>query len=326
MPTRPLIFALLAALAMTPAAWLVRADEVKAAKTGPDAKPAEPPKQAAPPRPDGPSKDDKRKDDGEKRPPRGERGDWGQRGDMPPREWGPGGPIPGGRQPGRFDQFSPDELREMIAAVEPKNKKLADKMKDRLADAIAKKPTTLTQEQIDAALAVFEDREPHLAAGLKKYLTENPERVTAILAAQWPRIQAMIDLKRSDRQLYDAQTVEIQKLGDSRGISWKLRKAIDSKNEAEVTLLKSQLRDKLVEQHKARQEIRRLELVRLTDKVTKLSEEITAEESKSAEQIEKHFQFLLKWAESPAPRRGERPEKGDKPDKNDRPDKKEKPE
>ena len=305
MNLRPSILTPFLAITLAVGGMMLYADDAKDPKQtneAIDAKPTiEPPKQR--------EKDGREKDEKRTRP-EGSRGDWG------PRMGGPG--VPGGSMPNRFEQFSADELRLMIELVEPKNKRLADKMRERFAESIAKKPTQLTDEQLSDAMGIFEDREPHLAARLKESLKENKDRVSALLAFQWPRLEKTIELKKTDRELYDAQTAEILKQGESRGVAWKLRKAVQDKNEAEITKLKSDLKLILAEQHKKRQAIRQLELSRMNDKIAKLSAEITAEEAKSAQSIEKHFNDMLKWIDSPWGR-------GDK-DRHEKSEKKEKPE
>lgn len=301
------------AMSLTVGGVMLFADETKETK---DAKPvAEPAKDPAK------VESPKQREKDEKRPrpegsrPEGSRGDWG------PRTGGPGGPGGPGAMPNRFEQFSADELRLMIELVEPKNKRLADKMRERFAESLAKKPTQLTDEQLADAMGIFEDREPYLASRLKESLKENKDRVSAMLAFQWPRLEKTIELKKSDRELYDAQTAEILKQGESRGIAWKLRKATQEKNQAEVTKLKDDLKLVLAEQHKKRQAIRQLELARMNEKIGKLSAEITAEEAKSAESIEKHYNDMLKWIDSPWGRGDkDRHEKGDKGEKKEKPE------
>jgi len=304
MASRITIFAL--ALALATGGYWLRADDK-------DARPAPTPKADAP-RPE--SKDDKRDDKGPRpdRPPGGPDRSWGPRPDGSSRgDWNSRGRV--------LDQFSADELREMIRAVEgTNNKRLAEKVKARFEEAIARKPQQLTQQQLDDAMAVFEDREPYLAKRLKESLAKDPQRVSAMLAMQWPRLEKPIELKKSDPQLYNAQTAEILRQGESRGITWRLHHAIKEKNEAEVTKLKDELKVKLVEQHQARQAIRKLEHARLNDQIQKLSAEITAEEEKSSEAIDKHFKELVRFAET-GPR--ERGGKGDRPDRGEKPEKKE---
>jgi hypothetical protein len=307
------------ALALAAGSPQLRADDAT------DAKPAPAPKADAPPRP--PEGRDEKKDDkgtrSERPPgPRGPGGAGETPGDRPERpEWGrPGGDGSRGRV---LDQFSADELREMIRAVEgTSNKRLAEKMKDRFEEAIARKPQQLSKEQLEAALGVFQDREPHLYNRLKDSLEKDPQRVSAILAMQWPRLEKTIELKKTDRELYDAQTQEIVRRNESFGIWWRLHHAIKEKNEAEATKLKEELKAKLAEQHLARQAIRKLELARLNDKIKSLSAEITAEDEKSAEAIDKQFKEFVSRAENP-PRwdrnRGDRDrgERGDRPERKD---------
>jgi hypothetical protein len=312
MTSRIAIFAL--ALTLATGGYGLRADDK-------DAKPAPAPKADAP-RPD--SKDERKDDKGPRpdRPP-GPPGPGGP-GDRPDRSWGP---RPDGSSRGDWgsrsrvlDQFSADELREMIRAVEgTNNKKLAEKVKARFEEAIARKPQQLTQQQLDEAMAVFEDREPYLAKRLKESLAKDPQRVSAMLAMQWPRLEKPIELRKTDPQLYNAQTAEILRQGEARGITWRLHHAIKEKNEAEAAKLKDELKVKLVEQHQARQAIRKLEHARLNDQIQKLSAEITAEEEKSAEAIEKHFKELVRFAETGPRERG----KGDRPDRGEKPEKKE---
>lgn len=335
---RKLIFASLIALPLSAGGLWLHAEEKPAPSPAPPvASPAkasvaekESPKNVdgKSDRPDKGDKSDKsEKDRGDDRRSRGE---WGGPRFGPPGgpggSGGPGGPPPSANGTNQFNQFSADELRLMIESVQPKNSRLAEKMKERFADALAKKPTKLTPEQLEAVLSVFEDREPYLAGRIKESIKENPERVATMLAHHWPRLEKAIELKKSDRELYNAQSVEILKQGETRGLLYKLRKSLQEKNEAEATKLQDDIKAKLQEQHKARQTIRQLELARMNDKIKKLSEEITAEEAKSAQVIDKHFNDMLKWAQS----RWERGDKGDRepgdkpsrPEHGDRPEKK----
>ncbi len=313
MSTRNNIFACLIAMGLC--GFPLVADEAKDAPA-----PGSP---KAPAKEDGPreggNKDSKDNDD---RPSRGDRGpDRGPGGPGPGAEWGQRPPSMNGS---RFELFSTDELKLMIEAVEPKNKRLADKMKERFAEVMAKKPTQLTQQQIDALLDVFHDRDPRLAKRLREGLEANPERVTPMLVHQWPRLEKTIELKASDRQLYDAQTAEILKQNEGRDLVFALRKATqaDPKDAAEITRLQAELKTKLLEQHKSRQAIRRLELDRMNDRIAKLSEEITAEESRASDLIDKHLANIIKWSESDWGR-GKRGDGKDGKDKSDRGEKRE---
>lgn len=309
MNTRKLIFASLIALPLSAGGLWLHAEEQPAPPSSTPAQDKGKNEQQPDPRvKDSREKDARDKDGRDDRRPRGE---WGG-----PRM----GPPPEGHTSNQFNQFSADELRLMIESVQPKNPRLAEKMKERFADAIAKKPVKLSQEQIDSVMSVFEDREPYLASRIKESLKDNPDRVATMLAFHWPRLEKAIELKKTDRELYDAQTAEILKQGETRGLLWKLRKAFQDKNEAEATKLQEDIKLKLQEQHKARQTIRHLELARMNDKIKKLSEEITAEEAGSAQIIDKHFNDMLKWAQTRWERGSERPDRPERPNPTDRPD------
>ena len=320
MKTRQLILASLIALPLSAGGLWLYADE-KPARPAPPTTPSAPPSKdnaGNEPRENGSREKDSR--DKDSREDRRSRGDWGG-----PR-FGPPGP-PSDAKSNSFNQFSADELRLMIDSVQPRNARLAQKMKERFADALTNKPDKLSPEQIEAVLSVFEDREPYLAGRIKQSFKDNPDRVAIMLAFHWPRLEKAIELKKTDRELYDAQTAEILKQGETRGLFWKLRKAMQDKNEAEATKLQNDIKANLHEQHKARQAIRKLELERMNDKITKLSEEITAEESRSAQLIDKQFNEMLKWATQPRPERGSErgPSRGEKTDRPDRPENKDQP-
>lgn len=243
---------------------------------GPPASPGHP----GPPRPgEGPGArfgDPRREGDGDKDGPRPRYGDW--------HRWTP-----------RGEQFTPDEVREIVKAVEGKNPKLADRIKDRFAEALGKPsaPPTLTDDQIARILDVMKDREPRIAERIRQSLKDDPEKVKTILASQWPRFEKVIELKEKDPELYEAETREIQGGAAVWSLSWKLREAIKEKKDADAAQLKDQLRAKLLEQHALRSDTRMLEIERLNAKIEKLRNELDMDQQSIDSHITKAIEEIV---------------------------------
>ena len=283
--------------------------------TGPDATVADDAKPAES-KADAPRGDDKSADKDAKSD-KGDRSDRGDRNDDDNRRWsgrpGYGDHRSDGRSSSRWEPFSAEELNEIIAAVAPKNPKLAEKMKERFADTLRRPQgpqlPKLSPEQIEKAMVVFEDRSPEFAQRLRESLKDNPDRLNAILAMQWERLKKMIELKETDPEMYKAQTEEIRKEDVTRGLIWRLRKLVHEKkpeNQTEIDSLKEQLRSAIVAKEKAENEVRKLEIERLQQQIVKINEKIAEENINIEEGAKKSLDRIMEWINSPGPsRRGD---------------------
>ncbi len=227
----------------------------------------------------------------------------------------------------RGEQFTPDEVREIVKAVEGKNPKLAERIKDRFVEALGKPsaPPTLTDDQVAKIIDVMKDREPRIVERIQASLKDNPDRVKGMLASQWPRFEKIIELKEKDPELYEAETREIHRGGEVWGLSWKLREAVKNKKDAEAAELKSQLRTKLHEQHAARADTRMLEIERLKAKIEKLRNDLDMDQQAVESHVENMINEIVtgtgRWSKFEKREKDDKTQGPVKPEKPESPDK-----
>lgn len=251
------------------------------------------PPKPEPPRPEKSDKPDSRPDRGD-RPPDKRDGDHDPR--DPRRSFGPGGP----RGPRMFEVLTPDELKEVVAAVEVRNPELAKKVREQFSD-LFRRPAPLTDDQVKKAIVIFEERMPELADRLKEGLKSNPDRIKAVIGAQWYKLYKVIELRETDRKMYDAQTEEIRRGGEVRQLAHKLRKATDDKDENQIKALREELRSRLRAQHEAQRRLQNLEIARLDERIARIRGEITEDDKKIDQRIDEQIKRLLTSPLGPGP-------------------------
>lgn len=288
---RTLFFLLVAALAVI-FSWPAPVPADESGNPKPAVKPETPP--------DGP------------RPPR--QGDGPRFGDPARRDGGgpggPGGPgSPGGpgdkedphrprfgdwrtRWNSRGEQFTPEEAKQILAAVEAKDPKLAARVHERFADAL-KSPPKLTKEQIDKAIGVFEDRTPEVAQRIREGLKDNPDRISTMLGQQWPWLERAIELKEKDPKAYATENEEIRRGYKIRFLAGELRKALESKNTVDAAAKRKELHEKLLAQHQAERDSRKAEIDRLQKKIESLHKDLDADGQQLSDRIEKVIDSMV---------------------------------
>lgn len=189
----------------------------------------------------------------------------------------------------RLEFLSPEEARQVIAAVEKQNPELARKLRSNFAALLQEPPRDLTSEQIEKAFGVIADRHAELAERMRESYKEDPDRTKRMLMYQWRWLGRAIELKESNPGLYKLETVENSASWRTRKLHYEYRKAKGGGNEAEAAALKQKLHEAAIDHLKARRELRKYELTQLKDRIKEHEDEIRTDEEINA--------FAAKWVD-----------------------------
>lgn len=141
--------------------------------------------------------------------------------------------------------------------------------------------TRWTRLDLDEALEIVDLLSPTLAAELRLQRENDPDsdpRITATLLDEFPRVRDLLELKRRDRDVFDLRIRDLQTTRDLNTAVERLR-SLSYDMQAEPEAMKAatvDLRKRVEEQFRVRQDMRALEVRRLRERVGDLEKRLDA--------------------------------------------------
>ncbi len=131
-------------------------------------------------------------------------------------------------------------------------------------------PPPLTAKQIETALEIIREQNPRLAERLDQARKEHPDRMERAMAAQWPRLAKLADLKDRDPELFTLAIKDIRLSRRSVEEARKCRRAQQDNDQPALEVAQRELIGLQQEQFAVRQAMRKHELARLEQRLKEL--------------------------------------------------------
>jgi len=149
----------------------------------------------------------------------------------------------------------------------------------------------LSEKDRELALEVLKDINPEVAERLGEW-EDNPQRIRMMLGRQMPRIQKLIQTKKSDPELYGL-TVKDMKLGlECEKLSREFRDAGRDGDEGRADRIRGEVAE-LVDQHfDVRQQMREMELERMERRLAQARKQLEKRSKMRGELIEQRVTEL----------------------------------
>lgn len=151
-------------------------------------------------------------------------------------------------------------------------------------------PVPLTDEQVQEAIVVMIDLDPAMAPRIEKLRAQRPEQLRREVSHRFPRLGYMLELRESQPALY-ALRVKDTRL---QNLSKKQARALAALPEGDpgVDAARAVLRGTLQQHFTVRQDLRRVELAALREKLVQMEARLGQGESRREAIIEKRLAHL----------------------------------
>ncbi|MEQ9455184.1 MAG: hypothetical protein RLN76_11425 [Phycisphaeraceae bacterium] len=131
------------------------------------------------------------------------------------------------------------------------------------------------REDAEAALEIMREMEPEIAARLERMIEQNPERMLMMLNDRFPRLRAMLDLRKLNPEMFDLRIRDFRYTAQSRKLAWKIRQLErEDAQPLEIEQAEADLRDLVIDHFEVRQQIREKELEQLEAELERLTSEV----------------------------------------------------
>ncbi len=157
-------------------------------------------------------------------------------------------------------------------------------------------PMTLTEEQVEDALALMIELDPAIAPNIAMMRVQRPEHLRRAVSRRFPRVSYMLKLKESRPEVYALRVKDIRLENLSKRQARAL--AVLPQGDAGVDAARAALRSTLEEHFVVRQDVRRVELAALREKLSQMEARLSTDEAQRGAMIEKRLADL---EASPAP-------------------------
>lgn len=205
---------------------------------------------------------------------------------------------PAGDRPRLKDRPAAGERwREYQGGDEAKREAMREKMRERWErsrEDAKHRNRELTDEQVEAALAVIKDVNPEAHARLIRAMEENPERAKMFIAHMYPRIRGMVDAREKDPDHYRDRVSDEQFNRLNGRLAHEARKAKADGDDQAAEELTAKLRANLEKQFEVRQRLREKKLETLEKQLELLRKEVAEHAEKKDLLIDKALADYLK--------------------------------
>lgn len=160
----------------------------------------------------------------------------------------------------------------------------------------------LTEDQVEDAVALMIELDPTIAPRIEQLRAERPELLRHALSRRFPRLGYMLKLKEVRPELYELRVsdIRLENLSHEQARALAALAADDPGVEAARAALRATL-----EQHfTVRQDVRRVELAALRDKIVEMEAKLADDEGRREALVQQRFDQLEAEPPPPADVRG----------------------
>lgn len=151
----------------------------------------------------------------------------------------------------------------------------------------------LTDEQIDEGIAVLRLVHPVFGEEVAKAREEHPERVRALIAPHWWRIERLVRMKSSDPEAFQLFADDARLWRESRELGEQLQSDAVRKDPQRIEELQDELRAKVIEHFAVRQKMQANEVERLEKRLNDLRRRVEDRAKRREELIVQRYHELV---------------------------------
>lgn len=171
--------------------------------------------------------------------------------------------------------------------------RLSEKPADRSASTSRRGRRTMSESELDEALALLERVKPELADQLASLRAEDARRAGRLVQQRFPRVRYLLRLKEADPALYELRVDELALTYQGRSLAGEYLEARAADDNELAEAVRDELSVLLAEQFEVRQQIRRRKLEKLERRIAELREQIEARSTERDTLIGQRLDELL---------------------------------